>query len=1490
MENYSQVVIRRKKISLIGESKLKTDLWVGIDVGSTTVKIAIVDPPTGRLLHYSYQRHNALQAQKVFDLLHEAHGLYPEKNFGVAFCGSGGQPFAEATRAFFVQEVVANALAVRAMYPETRVAIELGGQDAKVIFFEKDPTTGKLIASDMRMNGVCAGGTGAFIDQVAELLRIKTEDFESYASRGSKVYEISGRCGVFAKTDIQPKLNQGVRKEDIALSSFHAIAKQTIGGLSQGKEIMPPVLFEGGPLTFNPTLVRVFKERLGLRDEQAIVPERSEVLVAWGAALSLGIMFRDRECSYRKEYSRESLLNFHAAHQAKPNDNVKPFFKDDAELKLFKLRHPLASLHHPQPPSGSVINAYLGIDAGSTTTKFVLLDEKENTIDGFYAGNEGEPLTVLKNALIDLTDRYEEYGCKLNILGAGTTGYGEQVFAKAIHADYHTVETVAHANAAKRLHQDVTFILDIGGQDMKAISVQDGVVTGIILNEACSSGCGSFIETYARSLGVPVEKIAEMAFKAKNPSQLGSRCTVFMNSSIITEQRDGKQPEDIIAGICRSIIENVFTKVIRIRNLETLGNVVVVQGGTFKNDAVLRAFEQLTGLTPIRPERPGEMGAIGIALLTKRFMERKRAQNPEYQSTFIGLEKARTFIWNIKPSQICQYCTNHCSRTIVTFIDGSSFVTGNRCERGEVTADPNDPGTKKLVAEINKKMLAVPDMVRRANQLVAKDYAPKRILPPNGKTIGIPRVLEFWWSLPYWKAFFTSLGYTVVVSKQSDYKLFEDGLSSVPSDTVCFPAKLVHGHVLDLIAKKVDRIFFPVMAAMPSDHTKFMATGVCPVLQGNPIVCKNTDDPAGRYGIPLDQPTFHWFDNSFRRSQTVQWFHSEWKLPKDSLKRAVSEGEKAFHTCRNTILEEGGQILDEVRKKGEFAVVLVGRPYHADNLVNHNVASHFTAMGIPVLTTDSLPCVYDQDVDKHTRMEVKNAFHMLVLGATMIAAKDPAIELVQIVSFGCGHDAILTDEMNRMLHEVSSKELLMLKIDEGDARGPVSIRVRSFIETVRSRRSANLKHDTSQKELFPVKYTEGDRTKRKILVPNLSHAFSMLITEYFKSLGFIAECLPVATRRAIELGKKYVNNDICFPAQVNIGENLLWLEQHPEVKHSDVTVGLAKNCESCRALQYAMLARKALDEAGYNDVPIITTGKDTKNMHPGFKLGAGFRLHMLWGMGIMDCVETIYHASRPYEVHKGDTQKVYDHWMPLLMHEIGYTPKKHIAYPRLALEMLDLCIDDFNKIEVDRTVRKPRVSLLGEILMNYHPSANGYIENYLMDNGMEVVLPGMMDFFRVDELVRMEKIKKGLIQHPFANWIFGGITEILYKYAVSTITTKAKRYKLYEHHADCYELVPFIADIIDPSYNTGEGWLIPGEILYNASKGVNSFIIVQPFACLANHISGRGLTKAVKARFPHIQILSLDYDPDTSFANIENRLQMLIINAKELENACSKSS
>jgi predicted nucleotide-binding protein (sugar kinase/HSP70/actin superfamily) len=850
------------------------------------------------------------------------------------------------------------------------------------------------------------------------------------------------------------------------------------------------------------------------------------------------------------------------------------------------------------------------------------------------------------------------------------------------------------------------------------------------------------------------------------------------------------------------------------------------------------------------------------------------------------------FSWEKRPGQICQFCSNNCNRTIVVFSDGRTHVTGNRCERGEVVANPNDSETKKILADINRKINSVPDMLKRANQLLVKDWGTKPQTPNSnpklGNKIGIPRALEFFVSLPFWKAFFTSLGFEVVVSRQSDYNLFEEGLRSVPGDTVCFPAKLLHGHVADLVKRKVDRIFLPIMIAIPSDHKKFKATAVCPVVQGYPAVVRNIDDPEKKHGIAVDQPTFHWYNEDLRRNQCIDWFSQHWKIPKKIIDAAVSEGENALQKFRDTLQSEGQKVLDDVRARGEFAVVVAGRPYHLDPLVNHLVANHFTQMGIPVLPLEALPGVFDQEIPSNTRMEALNSFHMRMLGATLLATKDPSIELVQIVSFGCGHDAILSDEIMRILHERSNKELLMLKLDEGDVRGPVSIRIKSFIETVKVRKTPvgtknllpmlQLQPLQMPEPLFPVPYAKGDGKKRIVLIPNLSPAFSFLCAKVMEREGFRTEHLPLADKKAFELGKKYVHNDICFPAQVNIGEGLLWLEQHPEVSQDEVCMGLAKNCENCRAGQYAVMCRKALDEAGYPNVPILTTGSDNKNMHPGFNAGLDFRLHMLWGMAMMDGIEIMFRSTRPYEKNHGESLRAYNYWIKETMQETA-------GNIRGALKKFEQAVEAFNKIEADMSVRKPRVAVLGEILMKYHPSANGFVEEYLFEHGMEVVQPGMLDFFRVGELVRMEKVRRGLIANPFVNWLIGSISSKFYSKAASDVEKRIKKFKFYEHHADCYEMSDIIekTGMLDKTYITGEGWLIPGEVLSLAEHGVNSFVIVQPFACLANHISGRGLTKAMKSRFPHIQILSLDYDPDTSFANIENRLQMLIINAKELE-------
>ena len=545
-------------------------LLAGIDVGSTTTKIAAVNPEDGQVIYSDYRRHHANQVQSIIHALESFREKFRGVKIRLALTGSGAKPIAEKLKVPFIQEVAANALALRKKYPSVRTAIELGGQDAKIIFFKKDEKTGDLNVADMRMNGSCAGGTGAFIDEVASILKVPVEKLNDLAEQGGFTYDISGRCGVYAKTDIQPLLNQGVAKSDLALSSFHAIAKQTIGGLAQGLEIKKPVAFEGGPLTFNPALIQVFAKRLKLPQEDVIIPERPELMVAYGAAISLETMFENRKKISDPEELLAVLKSPSFKEKTGEEQEAKPFFASEEERKAFEKRHAKASRQWKHPRPGQKVNVYLGIDSGSTTTKFVLLDENEEILDSFYAPNEGEPLLVAKKAMIEMRDRYRKDNIELNILAVGTTGYGEQLFAKAFQAEYHTVETVAHARAAEKYVKDATFILDIGGQDMKAIWLDDGIITNILVNEACSSGCGSFLENFAASLHIPAKQIAEAAFASRHPAKLGSRCTVFMNSSIITEQRNGRLPEDIMAGLCRSIIENVFTKVIRISNLDSL--------------------------------------------------------------------------------------------------------------------------------------------------------------------------------------------------------------------------------------------------------------------------------------------------------------------------------------------------------------------------------------------------------------------------------------------------------------------------------------------------------------------------------------------------------------------------------------------------------------------------------------------------------------------------------------------------------------------------------------------------------------------------------------------------------------------------------------------------------------------------------------------------------------------------------------------------------
>ena len=1468
-----------------------TALLVGIDVGSTTVKAVALDAADGTPVYSTYLRHHARQAGTTRTLLADLHERFPGATCRVAFCGSGGSGIAEALGAPFVQEVVANAIAVRAHYPQTHTAIELGGQDAKMVFFAPDPETGTLNVSDMRMNGTCASGTGAFIDEIAALLDIPIQEFNDFAARGTSVHSISGRCGVYAKTDIQPLLNQGVPKTDLARSTFYAIVKQTVGGLAQGLDIEPPVIFEGGPLTFNPELVSAFSDYLQLTEDDIVLPAHPETVVASGAALALQELFADQDAALDFAAADEALL---ALSRTRPADTGagRNYFDSEQERLDFQHRHALRDQKGEGIPHERTLRAYLGIDSGSTTTKVALIGEDEHVIDSFYASNEGEPIDMARMALRQIADKCTQRGTTLEILGLGTTGYGENLIAEAFQADYHTVETVAHARAACKYVPDASFILDIGGQDMKAIWLDDGIITNIVVNEACSSGCGSFLEGFASTLNIPVESIARAAFRSDTPAQLGSRCTVFMNSSIVSEQRSGKNPDDIMAGLCRSIIENVFTKVIRVSNLDSLGDRIIVQGGTFLNDAVLRAFEQYVGKPVVRAPYPGLMGAIGIALLAKEQHEKQRAAAPdaaEPASRFIGFDALGQLAYTQQADLVCPFCSNHCNRTLISFSTGASWVTGNRCSKGSVIGDAADAAVRQNLKDLRARESQIPDLFALRRKLVFQDW-PHETPVDRHTVIGMPRVLGFWERMPFWKTLFQSLGFTVKLSHASTHALYETGLSAVVSDTVCFPAKLVHGHFRDLARQKVDRIFMPTLTTVAAESTEETSVSMCAVVKGYGMVMRNSDNPERRWGIPLDNPLFHWFTDKDRDHQLEAWFADQFGIGKSEVQQALRYAVAAQASFKDKLQQVGSEVLQAVEDAGSYAVILAGRPYHNDPLVNHDTPRMFLERGVPVLPVDCVPGIDDVDLSS-SRLDIVNNFHARMLAGAILAAENPALEYAQIVSFGCGHDAYLTDEITRLMKEFGTKVPLVLKMDESDALGPLGIRVRSFLDTIQLRREreqqaglapapAPAPGDQPFYDPYPQKFTSADKDK-VVLVPNTSHAFSRLMAAVFSHQGLRMVSLPMGRETAIRLGKKYVHNDICFPAQVVIGEALAALESG-KYDPDNTAVAMGKYIGDCRLTHYSALLRKALDDAGYEQVPIITNdGTDHRNLHPGFRLSLKGAIQVAMTLPMIDVLEELVRKIRPYELVAGAANRAFDAAMDQL---IGGLYARGVSGARRGFKE---AIATMRQVAYDRSPEKlkPTVLIVGEYLLNFHPGANHDIEDYLERNGLEVIEARMTDVIRKTYFYQHAQAREYHVDRPAGVKAMNAISDNMFEVAHNVTDKIAAAHPLYHPAVRMPELVRASDPIIHHTFDAGEGVLIPGEILHHAAQGCRNFVILQPFGCLPNHVVGRGISKRLKELYPTAQILPLDYDPDVSFANVENRLQMLIMNAKAAGNA-----
>lgn len=1448
-------------------------LHVGLDIGSTTVKAVVIDPASAQTLCRFYRRHYAHQVEGALELLREVAARFPGMPLRLAVTGSGGAPIAQAAGAPFVQEVVANAAAVQRLHPQVRTAIELGGQDAKIIFFARDEATGELEVSDMRMNGSCAGGTGAFLDEIAALLNVPIEEFNGMAERGTTVHPVSGRCGVFAKTDIQPLAASGVSKEDLALSALHAIAKQTIGGLAQGRTIEAPVLFEGGPLLFNPKLVEVFSERLGLTPEEAALPEHPETIVALGAALLLAGPLGEGAAPQAPDDLLEALAStsWDGSVASQP-----PLFATQEERAEFELRH--APSAPPARPTPGVTRAYLGIDSGSTTTKVALIGEDGQLLDSSYSSNGGDPLAVAQRELAALRDRWASAGAQLSVVAAGITGYGEELFSQAYCADVRLVETVAHAKAALAHTPDASFILDIGGQDMKALWVSDGVITDIVVNEACSSGCGSFLEGFAASLGIARDEMAQAAFASASPAALGSRCTVFMNSSVITAQRSGKTSQDIMAGLAMSVVENVFTKVIRASNLATLGEHVVVQGGTFANDAVLRAFELYLGREVARTPHPGLAGAMGAALAAREHAELSDGGAGAYQTSFIGLDAAAGLQATHEGNAVCELCANHCVRTIVRFSTGGSFVTGNRCSRGAAAE-----GEVSAPASGTRAQAATPDLFKERERLLFKQYPIEPLLPENGQVIGLPRVLSLWENAPFWSTLFRTLGFKVRFSRKSSRERYEASLSSVASDTACFPAKLAHGHVRELAEAGVSRIFMPIVTTVEPEGVSPQSESMCALVKGYPMVIRSSDDPEARWGVPFDTPLFHWHTNDDRDRQLRDFLHEAFGIAPEHALAAIAAGDRAQRSFKTALEDLGAQAIARARDAGTFAVVLASRPYQNDPLVNHDMPELFANLGVTVIPVDALPGLAEVRLSA-SRLDIVNNYHARMLAGALYAASTDCLEYAQVVSFGCGHDAYLTDEIIRLMRGMSDKPPLVLKVDESDVRGPLGIRIRSFVETVKLRRrraagEARASAASASPDPYPVKFRREDRERLTILVPNTSHAFGRMMAAMFTKQGVRAVPLDVGGEEAIRLGKKYTHNDICFPAQMVIGEVLAALESGA-YDPDRTAVGMAKYIGDCRLTHYSALLRKALDDAGYKQIPIVTNdGEDERGLHPGFKMSLVSSLRVAFCLPMIDALEELLRKMRPYETLPGSANRAFEEAMDCVI--TGLTEHGAAGAKRGFKQAIRI----MQNVEYDRSNPRPRVVVVGEYLLNFHPGANRDIEGYLERGGMEVVEARMTDVIRKTYFYQRSQVREFGVQKPLAERSMLTAADVAFELAHDVTDRIARQHPLYEPPTRMPELVRASDPIIHHTFDAGEGVLIPAEILHHYQRGVRAFVILQPFGCLPNHIVGRGIVKSLRQRCPDAQILALDYDPDVSPANIENRLQMLIMRAKRTGDA-----
>ena len=1412
---------------------ISKDYTLGIDIGSTTVKIAILDP-LHHLMFADYRRHHADIRKTLYDLLSEAHDQLDDITVHPVITGSGGLTLANYLKVPFVQEVVSVSTALEEIAPKTDVAIELGGEDAKIIYFENGNV-------EQRMNGICAGGTGSFIDQMASLLQTDAAGLNEYAKGYRSLYTIAARCGVFAKSDIQPLINDGATREDLAASIFQSVVNQTISGLACGKPIRGHVAFLGGPLHFLTELKASFIRTLKLDEEHTIEVENSHLFAAMGSAMNAKEENFLTLTEMASRLSGDIKMEFEIG-------RMEPLFETREEYDEFLERHNKATVR-----KGSLRDyhgkCFLGIDAGSTTTKLAVVGEDGTLLYSFYSNNNGSPLMTAINAIKEIKPLLAP---DTEIVRSCSTGYGEALLKAAFMLDEGEVETIAHYYAAAFFNPDVDCILDIGGQDMKCIRIRNHAVDNVLLNEACSSGCGSFIETFAKSLNYSVQEFASAALFAEHPIDLGTRCTVFMNSRVKQAQKEGAEVSDISAGLAYSVIKNALFKVIKVSDASQLGRNIVVQGGTFYNNAVLRALETIADGKVIRPDIAGIMGAFGAALIAR---DRYDASVP---TTMLSLEEIENLTFETSLRN-CGKCTNNCRLTVNHFSGGREYISGNRCERG-------------LGRELKENN--IPNIYKYKIRRIF-GYRPLKKEQASRGTVGIPRVLNMYEDYPFWYTFFTRLGYRVVLSPLSTHKIYEMGIESIPSESACYPAKIAHGHIMWLIDQKVDFIFYPALFYERTETKEADNHYNCPIVTSYSENIRNNVEEIGRGEVDFRNPFMAFTNEETVKEAMIREFKD---IPSEEISQAVHDGWMELNAVHTDIQKEGERILRFMEENQVKGIVLAGRPYHIDPEINHGIPEMINSYGIAVLSEDSIshlgrperPIVVLDQWMYHSR---------LYAAASYVKTRDD-LDLIQLNSFGCGLDAVTTDQVQDILSG-SDKIYTCLKIDEVNNLGSARIRVRSLIAAIRIRDSKKAKRTIRSEAIQKVVFTEEMRDTYTILCPQMSPVHFDLLQPAFYSCGYNVVVLSNDNRKAVDYGLKYVNNDACYPSLFVVGQIMEALDSG-KYDLNKVAVIMSQTGGGCRASNYVGFIRRALAKAGLGQIPVISANLSGLEENPGFKIGFKALTRCAVGLVFGDVMMKCIYRMRPYEKHKGSVEKLHQKWLKRCTHFL--IEMRGINIPR-TYRICRQMIREFDQIPIHEE-RKPRVGIVGEILVKYAPAANNHLVDLLEHEGAEAVVPDLMGFLLYcfyNQVYKAENLGTSKRTAMVCNAAIHLIETLL-----KPINREYAKSRHFEPSTSIFELVKYAEPVVSIGNETGEGWFLTGEMIELIKSGVPNIVCIQPFGCLPNHVVGNGVIKQIRKLYPEANIAAIDYDPGASEVNQLNRIKLMLATAQKKQQTQKK--